>query len=103
MLEFWKVRPMDRTIAQKENNAPVEIRERVCGVYKRVLILATSVSMLVGVYWTFHFRWFGMMETNGYMYLIISLLLPLVFLIFPVTLLPDRPALQKPVVSGTNS
>ncbi len=63
--------------------SPATIRERLRGVYKWVFIGATVASVLIGAYWTFHWRWFGFIEINGVMYLLISLLLPLLFLSIP--------------------
>lgn len=70
-------------VLQKEKELSGETKERIHGVYKWVLILATSVAIFVGIYWAFWIKWFGLMEQNSYMYLLMSLLLPPVFWIYP--------------------
>jgi len=56
----------------------------ITGTYKRIVILATVVLLLLGLYGVFNFRWLPVMHQLQFNYLMLSFALFLVFLYYPM-------------------
>lgn len=77
-------------MSKKDDIQPSNRYRKLSGPLRWIFILFSFLGILVAIYQLFHLSFLGVMVGDAYYYLLITLFLPLLFFIFPVSRKADR-------------